>query len=194
MRYLRRVATSRPLAPRLTKASAPLVALVVLVAAACTKARGPDAEPYVKPAPSTAFAAPQLRPVACADAPAARGDVPEGCEQCAPGEHCKRMDLRGRVVGVCAKSTCAKDADCPGALCACGPPNECVPGNCRGPEDCGGRECAPDRWRYGHGTGTYCRTDRDECATHAHCGKGHECAYVGGRWACRAETPAPPPG
>lgn len=212
MRYARRV----PAPSRLDKALALALASILAAALACQRAPAPDAdpsaktastgavptakggasgaEPYVRPTPSAPYSEAKLRPSECAKAAPERVAVESGCEKCAPDEHCKRVDLRGRVFGVCAKSTCEKDSDCPGQLCACGPPNECVPGNCRGPEDCGGRECAPDRWRYGHGRGVYCRTDRDECATHAHCGPGRECAYVGGRWACRTEIPAPPPG
>lgn len=212
MRYARGVAFRS----RLARTLVPLASSIVALSLACQKAPAPDADPsvktastgagpsakggasgaerYVRPTPSAPYSDAKLRAVACPKVAPELVAVESGCEKCAPDEHCKRMDLRGRVFGVCAKSTCEKDADCPGQLCACGPPNECVPGNCRGPEDCGGRECAADRWRYGHGRGTYCRTDRDECATHAHCGEGRECAYVGGRWACRTEIPAPPPG
>ena len=117
-----------------------------------------------------------------------------GCEACKADEFCQRFSVHGRDVGSCTKSNCARDADCPGALCACGPPNLCATGNCRTADDCGGRECGIDRWRYGHGVGAFCRTANDTCSTHASCGPGKECAYVVDRWTCRTETPAPPPG
>lgn len=118
----------------------------------------------------------------------------EGCLDCKKDEHCYVEHVRGRAFGRCVKSTCEKDADCKGALCQCGPPNRCVAGDCRSAEDCGGRECAPDRWRYGHGSGTFCRTKDDSCKTHDDCGAEQECAFTGGKWACRPTTPAPPPG
>ena len=187
------------LAP-MTRARLAVLALLSLSCRKEAKPLDPERPPVADSGgPKVAIAAvprtfhPQTCPPASA-APPALPPPDEGCEACKKGEFCKSYSVRGRTFGRCERSTCEKDADCGGALCACGPPNTCVPGNCRDADDCGGLECAADRWRYGHGTGMYCRTSNDDCKTHADCGKGKECAYESGRWTCRPEIPAPPPG
>lgn len=128
------------------------------------------------------------------DFPSATNHVAEGCKSCKPGEFCQVFHSHGQAFGNCRRSDCQKDADCKGGLCVCGPPNLCQAGNCRSAADCGGRECVPDRWRSGHGHGQFCRTKDDTCKAHQDCGPGRECAYIGGKWDCRKETPPPPPG
>lgn len=148
--------------------------------------------------PPKAYGPAKLRQQACAPVDpedvSLKPYVDFGCDACPKGEFCRVLHVRGRRVGQCAKNECQKDADCKHGLCRCGPPHQCTPGNCRDAADCGGRECAADNWRYGHGHGMYCRTAQDGCRTHAECGTGRECAYDGKAWNCRAEVPPPPPG
>ena len=143
--------------------------------------------------PPLAYGPAVLRQQTCPPPVAPPRSTLEGCDKCQKDEYCFEEHVRGRKFGRCTKSTCQKDADCKGGLCRCGPPNVCVAGDCRGPEDCGGRDCATDRWRYGHGSGTFCRTKDDTCKTHDECGPDQECAFSG-KWSCRRATPPPPPG
>jgi hypothetical protein len=125
------------------------------------------------------------------------GPIGGGCTahtECKPGEFCELVSVHGTDIGSCRKSACKGDVDCKGALCMCGPPSQCLPGNCRSAEDCGGRDCDFDRGRYGHGQGRWCRTAKDSCKSHDDCAKGNECTYLGDSWGCRIEVPAPPPG
>lgn len=177
-----------------------IVSIAVVTAYGCTKSTpggdsslGEGRQPFVRPTPSAPYTPAKLRQVVCGDASSPDLQEQSGqCPSCEAGTHCTISYIRGQPVGACVKSNCAGDADCPGALCVCGPPNRCIPGNCRGPGDCGGRECAPGA-RYGGG-GTFCRTEADTCATHAHCGQGMECRYENGHFRCAKEPPPPPAG
>ncbi len=180
----------------------PAAAVGLVLVVACTKptegtvsATSPTSAPTSSSSATGPLGPAVFHPITCPPPPA-RPPRPatRGCESCADGEFCQPFEDHGRTFGTCMKSACNGDADCRGALCVCGPPNRCFPGNCRSSADCGGRECAPDRWRYGHGQGVYCRTDRDTCKLHEDCSPDQECAYLADHWGCRPTTPAPPPG
>ena len=97
---------------------------------------------------------------------------------CKPDEYCNTSTFHGRPVVWCEKKpSCESDADCDGGVCKCGS-RQCIAGNCRGSDDCGGRDCAVEA----RGGGQFCRTKDDECTIHAECRTGHACTYDSGKW------------
>src|SRR5690606_3168064 len=103
----------------------------------------------------------------------------------------------GFTEGLDAEPDCRTNADCAAQeVCLCGLVfgaqsltaastfGSCIPRECSGPADCGGRQCGLSTDRFGAAEGLFCRTAADECESDLECGLGRTCNFGVDHWAC----------